>query len=176
MRTIYTPNEIIIKGDIAEILLYDVKGKERARCIIDVEDVEKVKKYKWGVSKKRNNLYVVTRKEGKFISMPAVIMGIKSNCHIMVDHRSRNTLNNRKFNLRVCTLIENNRNVGKSKNNKSGHKGVSWSESGRKWRAKIVVNYKQIHLGCFRDKIKAALAYNKAAIEHYGEFACLNKV
>ncbi len=36
--------------------------------------------------------------------------------------------------------------------------------------------YKQIHLGCFTSKIEVAKAYNKKAVELWGEFALLNDV
>ncbi len=42
--------------------------------------------------------------------------------------------------------------------------------------AKITVQYRQIYLGGYRSKEEAALAYNKAAIKYFGEFAVLNKV
>ena len=49
-RTIYDPNEIIEHEDYAEIILYDKQGKETARALIDLDDVDKVKDYKWGLT------------------------------------------------------------------------------------------------------------------------------
>lgn len=46
-RTRQDSNEIIIYGGYAEIILYDNNCKEIDRCKIDIEDVEKVKGYKW---------------------------------------------------------------------------------------------------------------------------------
>ena len=44
-------NEIFIKGSMAEIVLYSRRGEEKARVIIDTEDIEKVRKYRWRIVK-----------------------------------------------------------------------------------------------------------------------------
>lgn len=46
-RTRYDPNEIILYNKYAEIVLYDDLCNEKTRTIVDIEDIEKVKKYKW---------------------------------------------------------------------------------------------------------------------------------
>lgn len=93
-----------------------------------------------------------------------------------VDHINGNKLDNRKENLRLCSHMENIRYQKIHNRNTSGYKGVSWHKAGKKWHAKIAVNYKQIHLGLFKIKEDAARAYNKAAIKYFGEFAKLNEV
>ena len=47
---------------------------------------------------------------------------------------------------------------------------------GKKWRAYIVKDDKQRHLGYFVTQKEAALKYNEAAIELFGDFAHLNEV
>lgn len=89
------------------------------------------------------------------------------------DHRDNNKLNNRRSNLRVATRSQNEANQGKQINNKSGYKGVSQFGK-KKWRSAIVINRKQIHLGLYNDRTEAARAYDKKAIEIFGEFAYLN--
>lgn len=46
----------------------------------------------------------------------------------MVDHRSKDSLDNRRSNLRDATKGENMWNSGKRRNNTSGYKGVTWSK------------------------------------------------
>jgi hypothetical protein len=84
-------------------------------------------------------------------------------------------LNNHKSNLRECTHAENTRNRQRmNKNNTSGLKGVFWIKNASLWRAQIKVDRKIIYLGYFKDKIKAAFAYNEAATKYHGEFASFN--
>ena len=81
-----------------------------------------------------------------------------------IDHIDRNKANNKIANLRDVSHQENTKNRGVSKNNKSGIPGV-WKQ-GEKWRAKIGVDGKNIHLGGF-DKITDAIrARRLAEIEH----------
>lgn len=90
-----------------------------------------------------------------------------------VDHIDRSRLNDRIDNLRAATREENCRNCSPSKNKLSQYLGVFFKE-GKYWTAAINVNRKQIHLGHFQTEELAALAYNRAAVKHFGEFANLN--
>lgn len=93
-----------------------------------------------------------------------------------LDHIDRDKLNNNIDNLRPSTRNGNNHNVGISKANTSGYKGVYWHKPRKKWRAMIKINRKQITLGRFNTKEEAALAYNKAAKKYHGEFAYQNVI
>lgn len=91
-----------------------------------------------------------------------------------VDHINRDTLDNRRENLRLATHSQNAINRGKHRDNTSGYKGVSWFKRDQKWKAQIVTNRKHTYLGLFDNPIDAALAYDQAAKELHGEFANLN--
>lgn len=93
-----------------------------------------------------------------------------------VDHINGDKLDNRKANLRLVTRQQNSFNTGPRKGSKSQFKGVGWFSRDRKWRARIMLNGKEIHLGLFEREIDAAEAYNSAALEFFGEFARLNKL
>jgi hypothetical protein len=82
------------------------------------------------------------------------------------DHEDRNGLNNRKSNLRPASQAQNQANTGPYSNNSSGHKGVHWSKSRKKWVAEICVNYKTIPLGRY-DNLQDAIAARRVAEEKY---------
>lgn len=90
-----------------------------------------------------------------------------------VDHRNGDSLDCRRSNLRLATRQQNMCNMRRPSHNTSGFKGVAKAMSGR-WRAFIKINRKQLHLGVFDRKRDAAKAYDRAALEHFGEFANLN--
>lgn len=54
-----------------------------------------------------------------------------------------------------------------NKNNTSGIRGVHWRKKDKRWRAQIKINGKKVHLGDFKNKTDAALAYKKAALEYH---------
>lgn len=93
-----------------------------------------------------------------------------------IDHVDRNRTNNRVENLRPCDEHRNAGNTGMYKHNTSGYRGVSFNTKRRRWCAQIKKFGKQTPLGDFATKEEAALRYNEAAREHFGEFATLNEV
>ena len=92
---------------------------------------------------------------------------------MQTDHINRTRSDNRRSNLRVCTSSQNQWNQHKIRGS-SRFKGVSWHKIGKKWQAQIIKNQKHIHLGRFDSEEDAARAYNKAALNYFGEFARLN--
>lgn len=156
-----------------------IKLTQGKYTIVDDEDYEYLNSFRWCAHKGGNTFYAerhsdldpVTEKR-KIISMHRVIM--KTPKGFYTDHINRNGLDNRKENLRICTLGENVKNTRKYSNNTSGYKGVSWSKFANKWRAQIKKDNKKIHLGYFDDKHEANVAYCKAAKELHGEFASPN--
>ena len=92
---------------------------------------------------------------------------------MVVDHQFHDTLDNRKENLRICTVSQNAMNKRKSIGS-SRFKGVSWHKRDKKWKGKIVHNGRRISLGNFSSEEEAARAYDAKALKLFGEFSCLN--
>ena len=93
-----------------------------------------------------------------------------------IDHINGVKTDNRIENLRSCTSSQNRGNVGLLCTNKSGYRGVSLNRRTGFYHAQIKINGKQTYLGRFTSPDEAALAYNTAAKEHFGDFAYLNEV
>jgi len=91
-----------------------------------------------------------------------------------VDHHDRNGLNNQRFNLRPCTVSQNNANRRGPEKKTSRFRGVCWHESAGKWMASISVMDKNQYLGCYTNEEQAARVYDKAASAVFGKFALLN--
>lgn len=145
-------------------------------ALIDDDDFERVNQFKWsfGVSKRDKTIYVKRRDWSKkeYIKLHRFILNAPKNKQ--VDHIDGNGLNNQKSNLRLCSQSENKRNSKIYSNNTSGYKGVTFSRSNSKWIARVMVNKKYVNFGSYKTKEEAAIAYNNAAIKHYGNFARIN--
>lgn len=145
-------------------------------AIVDDSDFEIASRYRWIALKRVDCFYVGAsmRKNGqaKFVLMHRFLTDCPQGW--VVDHYNGDGLDNRRENLRVCTVAQNMANQRLSRANKSGYKGVSWNKEKRKWVAKIKANGEQKQLGRFHTKEEAATAYNHAAISLFGEYARLN--
>lgn len=95
-----------------------------------------------------------------------------------IDHINRIRCDNRIENLRDS--ITHSNNLGNQSIQKrvktSKHKGVCWDSNRNKWMSSIKVYGKTKYLGRFFNENDAAKAYNKAALEIFGDFANLNEV
>ncbi len=84
-----------------------------------------------------------------------------------IDHINGNRSDNRICNLRDASSGENGRNRKRQNDNKTGVSGVTWSNAHLKWRARIHVNGKRLHLGYY-ENIEDAIAVRKEAEAKYG--------
>lgn len=156
---------------------------------IDEEDWPKVKEYKWHIQKHGNLFYVQhsiadysgSKVKKSVLILSRLVMGATSKRE-KVDHINHDTLNNSKSNLRIVTSQQNNFNRMKFKKAASSYKGVHKNityDNGKRyeyWRSRIRIGGKLLSLGVYKVEKDAAIAYNKAAVKHFGDFACLNQI
>lgn len=166
--TIYDRNEIIVENNIARIIIKDAKQKIKCESIIDAEDVDKIKDYKWYESYGYCVTKAIDPKCGTDISN--VIFNDYKNKY---DHISHDRLDNRKINLRPVTSQQNAMNMGKKCTNKSGVTGVRKEKTVKspKWVANITLNYKNKWLGSYDTFDEAVKARLKGEIEYFKEYS-----
>lgn len=142
--------------------------------LIDDMDYEMLNQFKWcfalrGDKKTGYAVRRTSKEDGrKLIPMHRLIMNAPKGME--VDHINRNTLDNRRSNLRLVTRSENLMNRGLLKSNTSNVKGVSWHKHHQKWIVRIQAYRKPIFIGYFKDVENAKKAYAKAAKKYHGEF------
>lgn len=158
-----------LKGQFVEVSdknnvsILEIKSKSfgKINIILDKDDYDRVVEAgKWCASKDRNKFYFhhrINKKEK--ITLHRFLMGFPKGKYI--DHINKNTLDNRKCNLRICSNGANLRNGLVRTNNKTGYTGVSINRNNN-FSARIRVNYKIIHLGTF-SKLKEAIKARKVA-------------
>lgn len=142
-------------------------------AIVDDADYPALSRYKWQASERSRNVYASTDISRKKVYMHRMIMNPAKG--LTIDHRDGNGLNNQRSNLRIATIRQNTINRTRLlPNTKSKYRGVFAITNSKSWRAQIFVKGKTIYLGSFATEEAAALAYNRAAIRHHGDFAILN--
>ena len=151
-------------------------------ALVDDIDYENLSKFKWHAQKSqiktRENWYARRRRsdfEVEKIPGPRnVYMHKEIIRSSLVDHIDGNGLNNQRGNLRPCNYFLNNGNRRKSSGCSSRFKGVYPNRKKGRWYSQIMINGKSLHCGMFKYEIDAAKAYDKKAIEIFGEFAHTN--
>jgi hypothetical protein len=98
---------------------------------------------------------------------------------IHIGHANDDPLDCRRENLVIRTGVQRARHRRKNRTYRgqpttSRFKGVCWVTSLKRWVASIKYQGKTRHLGQFTDELAAAVAYDEAAQQWYGEHARLN--
>lgn len=168
-RTIYDPNEYILHDDYAECITYDKEGNETARIKVDLDKVGELKQFKIYIRKQGGDTwYAAISINGKKILLHRYLMGVHEEEYSIkkvVDHINGDKLDNRIQNLRVCEHKDNMKNIRKG----SKVIGVSQLKNG-KWAARIMHNYKGMHLGYFDTEQEAIIARLTKEFELCGDY------
>jgi hypothetical protein len=150
-----------------------------AVAIVDDSDFDKLSKHKWFPLKiDRSGTCAIANirdEQGvrRCVRMNRLIMGAKHG--EIIDHKNRDTLDNRRCNLRVSTVGQNRSNSKLPENSSTGFKGVHKVNGCIRWHARIRASGKLIVIGLFDSPEDAAAAYDEMATKLFGEFACTNK-
>jgi hypothetical protein len=153
-------------------------------AIVDECDYEYLMQWKWraGNSGKINIKYYALRtdrtseKKIDVFMHKEILKRINPDMKntLLSDHKNRNTLDNRRCNLRYATVQQNacNRTAWGCSKFLGVHKQKRYSYI--YWVSRINVGNRRISLGYFKNEEDAARAYDKAAKIYHGEFANLN--
>lgn len=163
-RTCKKYNDYEIQEDY--VIMYTTKGEP---FYVDLEDFWKVKDICW--YKNKYGYFVHSIGNNQLIWLHRVIMNCPDDMKVDHINGSDTTNDNRKSNLRIVTQQQNCYNSKPSKKNTSGKKGVSYNKKRKKWRARITVNKKEIHLGEFENFEDACRVRDEAELKYFGEYS-----
>jgi hypothetical protein len=153
------PNPII-ERDIAKIPL--TRG---LWAIVDLVDLPLVKPYRWSAN---GGGYASAWDGERIILMHQIFLPPKNGFH--TDHINGNKGDNRRVNLRYATRTQNSANHRLPSHNKTGHSGVCWDSTRKKWMVTITANRTTKRLGRYDDLGKAIAARQSAEDELFGRF------
>lgn len=126
--------------------------------LLDEEDYERLKDFKWCLSSKRYaGRFIVKNGKRTGIYMHRVIADPPKG--MVVDHVNGNKLDNRRSNLRVCTQYQNVVKQTMNSRNTSGYRGVTYDATRNKWVAQTHKAGKHIFIGRHETKEDAIKAH-----------------
>lgn len=156
------------------ISMKEIKLTKGFTAKVDDEDFDFLNRFKWAASKCGKDHYAVTSyyhqsKKYKIYMHRLILLAFDK--IVIVDHQDRDTFNNQKSNLRMCSKMQNQWNNRLRDGASSKYRGVSFHAQSRGYVAQIANKGENIYIGYYRNEIEAAKAYNDAAIRLRGEFA-----
>lgn len=149
--------------------------------ILDNEDYDTVANLSWYLEHRRTHIihkYYVRIKgklHQKHIRLENFLIEHDPKLYYVV-HKTENIFDFRKDNLEAVPIGRFNASRNLLRTNTSGFKGVTWRKDTGRWMAQITCNGVHYNLGSFLELKDAALAYNKKALDVYGDKAWLNDV
>lgn len=148
------------------MLLYLSKGHV---TVVDDDTSLSILNRKYCAGVRSMKPYALTNINGKTVYLHRLITNAPKGT--VVDHINGDTLDNRKENLRVCSTKENIRNQTLHKDKWQKYRGVDYVKSRSKYRARICLDRKEIHLGLFETAEEAAEVYKTYAKKLFGKFS-----
>jgi AP2-like factor (euAP2 lineage) len=137
-------------------------------ALVDDEDYDEANQFVWTLIEWRGKQYAKRKLnfKGRIIteSLHYYLTG-----YDYTDHIDGDGLNNKRSNLREVTHKKNiQMQRPQKRTTSSAYRGVTWFKPRQKWRARLKVDGREVHVGYFDDEDEAAREWNKAALVHYG--------
>lgn len=128
-----------------------IGNSQRGVALVDNADAGMIGAHSWSMM--HGYAVRVSRVGGKqrTVRMHRFILGLGPS-DPDVDHVNGNKLDNRRENLRPCTMVQNQQNLHQC----GPYRGASWDAENRRWRARVKLNGKQHCLGRFATQAEAA--------------------
>lgn len=143
---------------------------DRILTKIDFDDVEKCKKFSWIHN---GNGYIISSNNSGRYPLHRFIMNIPARRQeYVIDHINTDILDNRKNNLRVCTIQENCRNLRNRKIGTAEMIGVRKDKRCQNsWRSQIYIDRNKRIEKTYKNKELAILQRLVWELEYFNEFA-----
>lgn len=156
-------NLIEIKENYAEIIVKSAKYGTQ-KVLIDKEDVSKVSQFQWCIDKVGENKFYISTNLYNQTHKKLYLHRYVTNCpnDNCIDHINHNRFDNRKSNLKICTVAENNNNLSLSKANKSGYKYICFDKKNNKFYLSI----KGVFCGRFKTIAEALKKKEEILCQH----------
>lgn len=158
-----------------------LKTKKEVEFYFDDQDIELISKHQWHLKNDpsvSSGGYIATNIKTstgyKSVTLHRLVLGDIPK-GMQIDHIDRNTLNNRRSNLRIVTPLQNVLNRESFKGSSSKYKGVAFEKDRKRWKASICVNGVLKNLGRYKVERDAAIAYNQAAKKYFPDQCLLNE-
>ena len=150
---------------MSEVKFLDIKGHQ---VKVSVEDYDRCILKTWNVSGNTSGrAYFNTKTDKKIILLHHFILGSPDKGFV-VDHINGNTLDNTRENLRFATYSQNSQNSRRKK--QGDYIGIYYRPAKNHWS----VYCNKIYIGRYLSELEAAIAYDKAALIMFGEYARTN--
>jgi hypothetical protein len=143
----------------ATILLVGRRHAMVGYAKVDRSDAEELSRHEWHLFRDGNGDEYAYRRDGRGrrIWMHRHLFGLTPDqTQIEVDHENRDTLDNRRSNLRVVTHAQNMQNRPSHAGSTSKFRGVYQNRNETRWRAQVVINGKTHKLGTHATEEEAA--------------------
>lgn len=138
-------------------------------ALVDDDDAGRIGQYRWHFAHAGRYAHAMVRlPDGRKTTayMHRMVLDIERGDRRHVDHINRDTLDNRRENLRVLTQRQNSQNVAGRPDLTSPYRGVCFDKAAGCWRAYAKLNGQGHHLGRFAEELDAARVAHAFRAQH----------